>query len=333
MENKIVITGAGGFIGSHLVDFLLTKYSRSSLRLLVSEKDSLKNLPNTKLDIFRGDIRNKLFVKSAMEGASTIYHLASLVGFEGSAYKDYKEVNVDGTQNILDACKKKTIQKFVFVSSIAVYGLPAWTGDILNLNEKNSYNPSEIYGKSKMEAEMKVISMHKSYGIPYTIIRPVSVYGPRDKGQIFSLYKSLKNHTFIFIGNGKNKMHYIYVQNLVEGMYKAQINKSEASDFILGDSTPIRFNDVVKFAARSINEPFPKLRISKNLGLILGYAGSGIEKLTGLRSPIFPSRIKVMTTNWYYDISKARTLLNFKPKISFEDGAVLTGKWFLSQNL
>ncbi len=332
MANKVIVTGAGGFIGSHLVDFLLTKYPRSSLRLLVSEKDNLKNLPNVKLDIFRGDIRNKYFVKKATEGASTIYHLASLVGFEGSSYKDYKEVNVDGTQNILDACKKEKIQKFVFVSSIAVYGLPAWTGDILNLNEDSPYNPSEMYGKSKMEAEIKVLSMYKNYGIPYTIIRPVSVYGPRDKGQVYSLYKSIKNHTFMLIGNGRNKMHYIYVRNLIEGMYQAQINKAKTSNFILGDSEPTRFRDVVEYIAKSINETPPKLHIPKSLGLILGYAGVGIEKMTGLPSPIFPSRVKVMTTNWYYDISKAQKLLNFNPKISFKDGTILTGKWFLSQN-
>ena len=333
MENKIVITGAGGFIGSHLVDFLLTKYSRSSLRLLVSEKDTLKNLPKNKLNIFRGDIRNKHFVKKAIEGASTIYHLASLVGFEGSTYRDYKEVNVDGTQNFLDACKTKKIQKFVFVSSIAVYGLPAWVGDIFNLNEKSPYNPTEIYGKSKMEAEIRVLTAHKNFRIPYTIIRPVSVYGPRDRGQLFALYKSLKNHTFIFIGNGENKMHYIYVKDLIEGMYQAQINKVEASDFILGDNKPIIFNDVVKYVAKSINEPIPKLRISKKIGLILGYTGAGIEKVTGIHSPIFPSRVKVMTTNWYYDISKARKLLKFKPKISFEDGTTLTGKWLLTHKI
>jgi GlcNAc-P-P-Und epimerase len=326
MANKIVITGAGGFIGSHLVDFLITKYPSSSLRLLVSPRDKLLNLSRKELDIVRGDIRNKNFVNKSVKGADIIYHLAAYTGFESDDYEDFKEVNVDGTKNILEAVDER-LQKFIFFSTIAVYGLPPWIGDIKNFNEKQSYNPTEKYGRSKMEAEILV----KKSGIPYSILRPVSVYGPRDKGQIYSLYKAIKNKTFIFIGNGKNKMHYIYVDDLVKAAYLSQQSKLRESDYILGDNEPITLNELVSEISKSINSEVPYLRIPLSLGLFLGYSGLVFEKVTKIPSPIFPSRVRVMTRTWYYDISKAKTELGFDPKINFKKGAKLTGKWLLDK--
>lgn len=333
MNEKVVITGAGGFIGSHLVDFLLTKYPPSRLRLLVSLNDSLKNLPGEKIEILKGDIRNKVFIKKAVKDAEIIYHLAAYTGFESENYQDFKEVNVDGTRNILDSINTKIIKKFIFFSTIAVYGLPPGIGNIYNFNENQAYNPTEKYGRSKMEAEILIKKAFQKKHIPYAIIRPVSVYGPRDKGQIFSLYKAIKNKTFVFIGDGKNKMHYIYVTDLIQAAYLSQISKRTQSDYIIGDIIPMTLHDVVKHVARSIDVSIPKIHIPTSIGLSLGYAGLAFEKLTGISSPIFPSRVKVMTRTWYYDTSKSRRELHFKPKTDFPKGISKTTEWILKKKL
>lgn len=333
MTEKILITGADGFIGSHLVELLLKEnISPHNLRLFIEEKSSSTNLPNLPFDIVKGDIRDKKIVTKAMEGVTTIFHLAAITSFASDTYDDYKAINVEGTQHLLDACKGKNIQKFVLFSSIAVFGLPAWTGDIRNWDETHPKTFSDIYGKSKWEAEERVIEAHKKWKIPYTIVRPSSVYGPRDKGQLYGLYKTIKNRQFFMIGSGENKMHFVFVKDLVKGVRQAQLSKSKASDYILAGKEPVAFKDVVKFVAQSINAPLPRFGVGKNVALMLSYVMDSLGKFIGVKSPLFPSRVKVMTTNYYYKIDKARKEINYNPKTSFEEGSKITGKWYLEHN-
>lgn len=329
---KILITGAAGFIGSHLVEYLLKDgESIGRLRLILLENESTKFLPQKKNDIVRGDIRNKDFVKKAMEGVETVYHLAAITStsIDKSTYKMYKEVNVDGTSNLLEACARKKIQKFIFFSTVAVYGLPPWTGDIINWDESHPKTYSEAYGKSKLEAEEKIIGAHKKWGIPYAIIRPANVYGPRNFGQIYSLYKSIKNHQFFMIGNGKNKMHYVYVTDLVKAVRQIQLSPNRSGDYIIASEEPTEFGNIIRYVAESINEKTPKLHIPKIIALIASSILNICGKIIGVKSPLFPDRVKVMTMNYYYNISKARKEVGYNPKVSFQKGAIETGKWYL----
>jgi len=327
---KILITGAGGFIGSHVVNHLLADGEKPErLRLLISENSKIDKLFTTPLEIVRGDIRNKAFVKKAVEGVEIIYHVAALSGLKGTTYRDYKEVNVDGTQNLLDASSKNKLQKFVFFSTIAVYGLPAWTGDIINWDETHKKTYSEVYGQSKYEAEKRVLKLYDRVKMPYTIIRPTSVYGPRDKGQLYELYKAIKNHTFVMIGNGKNKMDYVFVKDLVKGARLAQLSSSQASEYILGGDQPIEFSSIVRFVAKSIDTKIFPLSIPTSLGLALANITQGVAKIMGIQAPLFPTRVRVMTTNYYYSIRKAKKELNYRPVVSFEKGIMITGNWYL----
>jgi len=334
MQNKILITGATGFIGSHLVSFLLERgLPVNRLRLLVSENSSLKFLPKKNFDILRGDIRNENFVNKSMAGVETVYHLAACSGYKGKTDLDYLEVNIDGTQNLLNACKGKGIQKFVFFSSIAVYGLPAWTGDIINWDENHFKMPSEIYGKSKLEAEKRVIKAYERWDIPYTILRPTSVYGPHDTGQLFELYRAIKKQQFITIGNGKNLMDFVYVKDLVKGAYQAQMYKAKTSDFILAGKKPITFREIAKVVSESINESIQNIYIPKQIALFLSYILDVSGKIIGVKSPFFPSRVRTMTTSYYYNSNKARSAIGYNPKVSFMQGANITGKWLIKNKV
>lgn len=336
MKDKILITGAAGFIGSHLVELLLEEnISPQSLRLLIPKGESLQNLPKANFKIIRGDIRNKSDVRQAMQRVNIIYHLAALTIDGGKYYSktEYQEVNVKGTQNLLEVCRDKKIKKFILFSSIAVYGLPAWVGNIENWNEKRAKNPREIYGESKLQAEEEVIKAHKKWGIPYAIIRPTSVYGPRDKRNLLELYRVVKKHLFFYIGNGRNKMDYVFVKDVARAAYLAQKSRNKTGDYIIGCGIPISLNEVVSYIAKSINTSVPNLHIPKDIAILLSYIVKLVSVILGIKPILFPQRVKVLTTNCYFNIAKARKEIKYHPKFSFENGTCLTAKWLLASNI
>jgi len=326
---KILITGAAGFVGSHLVDHLLKNENKDRLRLFVEKNKSLDNLSRRDLDIIKGDVRNLDMVNQAMNDVEVVYHLAAEIIKPEKTYRDYEQVNVNGTQNLLNACKNKNIQKFVYFSSIAVFGLPAYVGDIINWDENKPKMPSESYGKSKLEAEKRILSFHDKYRTPYSIVRPTTVYGPKDHQSLIDLYRAIKGKYFFMIGEGNNKLDYVFVKDLVKGARLAQTSNFPESDYILGSGKPTAFKYIVKSVAKSLNTTVPKYHVPKGLGLLFGYGAEMINKTFNTAMPFSLNRVRVITSNCYYSINKARREIGYDPATKFEDGTKITGEWFL----
>ncbi len=333
---KILITGAAGFIGSHLVELLLEKNIPSNnLRLLILKNESLDNLPKADFDIIRGDITNEQDLKKAVKDVDIVYHLAALT-IEGGKYylkEEYERVNVEGTKKLLEECKDENIKKFVFFSSIAVYGLPAWIGNINGWNETQEKDPREIYGESKLLAESALVEAHEKWNIPYVIIRPTSVYGPRDKRNLLELFKTIKKHIFFYIGDGKNKMDYVFVKDVALGAYLAAASNKTHDDYIIGAGKPITLNEIGLVVSESINSKVIPIHIPKIVGFFISYLVLWISNLLKIKPLFFPNRVRVMTRNCYYDITKAEKELKYKPLFSFEEGTKLTAKWLVENKL
>jgi dihydroflavonol-4-reductase len=332
--SKYLITGGAGFIGSHLIDHLLAEgITAKQMRLIVLPNESLANLPkNQPFEIIRGDIRDQKLIKKAVQGVSVIYHLAARIDFDGKTYDDYKDVNVDATRYLLDACEDQKITKFIFFSSIAIHGLPAEKGDIINYDETKPAEPTNLYGQSKWDGEELVRQAHREFGLPYAIIRPASVYGPREKGPTLALYKAIKNHQFALIGSGKNKLHYVYVTDLVAAARLAELSKKSSGEYIIGGPEATQFSELVGHVAKSIDQHIPKWSIPTWIALVGGTVLEWVGNIFGFKPPLFPSRVRTMTSSYYYDISKARRELGYKPAINFAKGAQLTGKWYLEHH-
>lgn len=327
---KILITGAAGFIGSHLVEQLLSDGEPlERLRLFIFNEESLKNLPPKNFDIIRGDIRDKSAVKKAMKNVDVVYHLAAMTVKPNRTYVDYKTTNVDGTQNLLNESIDKNIRKFVYFSSISVYGLPAYVGEINNLDESHPKQYAESYGRSKFEAEKLVIAAHDKYDIPYIIIRPTTVYGHRDHQSLIELFKAIDKGYFFMIGKGENKMDYVFVKDLVKGARQAELSKKKAGDYILGAREPVKFREIVRLVSKSLGKRVPNIYIPNTLGLILGYTFSILNKLSGIKFPFSIERARVMTTSCFFNIDKARREIGYNPNIDIEKGIKTTAEWYL----
>lgn len=326
----ILITGAAGFIGSHLVDELLDQGVKvKDLRLLIPKGESLENLPDENFEIIRGDIRDKKIVERAVKGATIIYHLAARIDFDGKTYADYFDTNVQGTQNLLDAAVKHRVKKFVFFSSIGVFGMPADVGPIVNWDEEHPKTYSNFYGLSKYEGELRVKKTYELHGLHYAIIRPASVYGPREKGPTYGMYKAIRSGLFAMLGDGTNLMHYVYVKDLVRGAIQAGESRLSAGDYILAGAKPERFKNVVNAVCKSINND----TTVKSLPLWLAYPSAYILELlgglTGWKPPLFPSRIKTMLSSYSYSIAKSKRDIGYRPATSIVGGMAETGRWYL----
>ena len=227
MKKTALVTGAGGFIGSHLVDHLLHKnytvractwYHPSQPRGWLATYN-----PNqqTSLSIHPGDIRDAAFVESVLEGVHEVYHLAALISIPHSYQtpESYFQTNVMGTLNLLQACRKYTLSRIIIVSSSEVYG----TAQFTPMTESHPLQAQSPYSASKIAKEKLAESFWHSYQLPLTVVRPFNTYGPRQslRALIPSLILQLLNgKDQIFLGDLSPTRDWVYVTDTVEALIK-----------------------------------------------------------------------------------------------------------------
>jgi NAD dependent epimerase/dehydratase len=187
MAETVLVTGAGGFIGSHLVECLLERglHVRAMVRYTsTGHAGFLAQAPaylRDRLEIFLGDVRDARAVRTAARGCRRIYHLAALIGIPYSyvAPDSYVAVNVQGTLNVLEAARELDVERVVVTSTSEVYGTAQYTP----IDEKHPLNAQSPYAATKVGADQLALSYHRAYGTPVTVVRPFNTYGPRQSAR------------------------------------------------------------------------------------------------------------------------------------------------------
>lgn len=325
--SKIFITGATGFVGSHLVDKLLED-KKNIIYCLVRKSSDLQWLKDKPVNLVYGslDIQLNTELKNILSSCDYIYHIAGAV--KGLAKDDYYKINVIGTKNLLDYIvqanqSNSQLKKFVFVSSLAASG-PGKDESIIT--EDTISSPVSWYGQSKYEAE-QIVKAYSKY-FPITIVRPPPVYGPRDIG-FLPIFKAINNNLIPVIGKG-TKTNFVYISDLVKGIIlAAESYKSQNEIFNIGDKTNLYSTDAFKIIASSINKKAVTIKIPI---FIIYFAAIFYElKIKITKEPQIFNLQKIAElkqTNWTMDISKAENLLNYKPQVSIEEGGKLTFEWY-----
>jgi 2-alkyl-3-oxoalkanoate reductase len=206
---RVLVTGGNGFLARHLIEELLR---RNYIVRVIMRYEKEKYEENLNMEVVYGDIRNGICVEKAMQGVDLVFHCAAITSNKG-AWKLFKETNVDGTKKLLDAASQQCVKRFVFVSSVAVYGMERREkGKVVS--EEDGYGMKfprfSYYAKSKIEAEKIVLESYRECGLPVVIIRPGVIFGEGGKN-------SLEGKWIIF--GAKNKMlPYIYVSNVIDAL-------------------------------------------------------------------------------------------------------------------
>ncbi len=313
---KALITGATGFIGSHLAGALIRE--GFDVTCLVRNTSSLKYLEGLNIKFVEGDCTDIGSLPDAVRGMDYIFHLAGLT--KACSEEDYYNANVKGTENIVKATIENNhgIKRFFYLSSLAAAG-PSCDGK--PLKEDCEQRPVSLYGKTKFEGE-KIVYANKD-NLPVTIIRPPAVYGPRDK-DLLVFFKMVKSGIAPYWG--KCYYSFLYVDDLINGIILAALSDEAAGEiFFMTDGNIYSSDDIIEAISDALQNRPMKLNIPKFVMPALGFIA---EKAKGL-SIISADRLRDMKySHWICDTSKAMERLKFEPKVKIKEGARWTADWY-----
>ncbi|MFX1538267.1 MAG: NAD-dependent epimerase/dehydratase family protein [Promethearchaeota archaeon] len=334
---KILVTGATGTIGEHLVNSLL---EQKDVKVRILARDP-KKIPKTwkgKVETVIGDITNVDCISALVKNVDTVYHLAAIPEIsEKFSEEEYFKVNSEITIELALKCIEETVGKFVFFSSIeAVGGIEVAVKEKKPLNEKYQPEPTTLYGASKLKAERELLDLYQKRDFPVSIVRPTVVYGPCMRGHFgpFKLIKALDKGFFMFVGSGKNPVSWTYVKNVVDGaILVANSKKSNGQIYTLSDDKPYPFKEIVTLVCKYLNRAVPKMHLSNAAAKILRVPVEFAYGVLDKDPPLSKRKLMYLAGTYVFDTSKIRDELGFSSKIGLEEGVRDTIRWYKDENL
>jgi dTDP-glucose 4,6-dehydratase len=304
---RVAVTGAAGFIGSHLVERLLEREanvtafvrynSRSENGLLAAEHD--------RLTIVRGDVRDLETISGLVSDIDTVFHLAALVGIPYSYIHvgEVVAVNVLGTLNVLTAAKEAGLQRVIIASTSEVYGNALF----VPMHEAHPKQPQSPYAASKVASDAIAMSFHAAFGVPVSIVRPFNTYGPRqsDRAIIPTIISQALTRDEIVLGNVSPRRDFTYVADTAEGFIAAA-----ESTATIGEELNLGTGEHI-----SVGE------LAQRIGGLLGRELTVTESEERVRPPA--SEVDRLVSN----NDRARELMGWKPVVSLDDGLRRTIDW------
>ena len=313
MKNRVIVTGGAGFIGSNLVEKLLQNnwhvtvidnydpfYDKS-----IKKKNIASFINHPDLEFLEVDIRDYDGLNEKLSGNyDVIVHLAAKAGVRPSIENPtlYQDVNVMGTQNLLEISKLKNIKQFVFASSSSVYGVNPnvpWSEDDFVLK------PISPYASTKISGELLGHVYSELYGIRFIALRLFTVYGPRQRPDLAIhkfAHKILENEPIPVFGDGSTRRDYTFVEDIVSGITAAMVyDKTKYEIINLGNNRTVTLTEMIE----TIEKVFGKKAIID-------------------RQPMQPGDVPAT----YANVKKAKQLLNYEPSLSFEEGIQRFKEWY-----
>lgn len=317
-NNKILITGASGFVGSHLLKRLL---ANGDLIRCSIHKNSL-NIP-CEVESLLGDLTDPIFAEKLTEGINCVFHCAALVS--GAKSKEqYFEVNTAGTEILLGSCVKNNISRFIFISTLGVLGLKDHIGVDESAKPELSFDP---YRDSKMRAEEIVLKYGEKLKI--TILRPGWIYGPGDQRILPFFVRQIKRGTMIFPGMGNNLVHFTYIDHVIEAIMRArQQDRTIGQVYNITDGTRVTFRQILETLASIMKKKRSGIFIPKSVAILVGFLCELLERILHVPVPIKRYHIRLLNLNHHFSIAKAERDFGYKPTVTLEEGLQSFYRWY-----
>lgn len=308
---KALVTGATGFIGGNLVNRLLSQ--GWVVHALVRRKSKYSALKRKGVVVFFGDLNNFDSIKRATRGVDVVFNCAAALPYHKLPGKEYEKANVLGVTNVLETAKRSRVKRVVHISSVAIY------------------KPTDVYSKTKLSGE-RIVWDHVKKGLAAAVIRPTIAYGPGDiRPGFLDLFRLIKKGMFIPVGTGENLFHTIYIDNLIDALYQAATKKAaQGEGFIIGDDPCPKMKQIIKAIATVQGKKLPRFYIPLPIAYLAAVFFEVLQRF-GIPAPLTIRRVKFITEPKKFNITKAKRLLDYKPRVGLKEGVEKTYNWYKSR--
>lgn len=319
-----LVTGATGFVGSHIAEKLIQ--DGEQVTALARETSDTTFLKHIGADIRYGSLTDPVSLIEATKGIDRVFHVAAMTE-EWVPKEVTQKINVDGTANLLEASLENKVQRFFFVSSLAVMGFKNHYNTGVETDYAKSHDP---YIDTKIEAEKIVWRFHK-FGLPVTVLRPGFMYGPRDRRFLKRILEKLESNDFIFIGEGRNMLNLNYAGNFADAVVAAARTEDSIGEVynVSNDDKSLDMQTFIYKVADMWGYDRPEKHIPIAVAKIATSLMEGSAKLLRKKEPplLTKTRLKFLSLNLEFDISKAKEQLGFENNINIDDGLAITKNW------
>ena len=312
MDKKVLVTGAGGFIGSHLTEKLIELGARVRAFVHYNSRNHWGNLEDLsdeilgKIEVMPGDLTDPFGVEKAIEGIEIVFHLGALIAIPYSYIAPWQFVstNVQGTVNVLEACRKYGVERMIHTSTSEVYGTAIYTP----IDEKHPLQAQSPYSASKISADKMAESYHRSFGLPVAIIRPFNSFGPRQSARavIPTIVSQALKGPLIKLGSLSPVRDLTYVEDTVEGFLAVALSDEAVGETVnIGNGKGISVLDLAR--------------------LILDIMEKGAMEIVSEEERIRPPESEVFEL--VCDNRKAGDICGWKPKYRLREGLEKIIEW------
>lgn len=319
---NVLITGGGGFIGSHLVDSQLAQgHQVCTVDLHVERLAHTADHPN--LEVVMGDITDADLVAQLLDGIDVVYHLASAHLDVSLSDAHYQRVNVEATINLLKAAREADVKRVVHCSSVGVIG------EVKNppTDESSPCHPTNIYEQTKLAGEQTALQFAAETGFPIVVVRPAWVYGPRCP-RTQKLFHTIGQGRFVMFGDGRTLRHPIYVSDAVRGLELCGEKDGVTGQvYIIAGERPVTVETLARMIAEVLEVRPPALRLPIALGKVAGHALQLAFRPLGRQPPFSRRSVDFFLKDNAYDIGKAKRELGFQPRVDLRTGLIATLHW------
>jgi NAD dependent epimerase/dehydratase len=310
-KKKVLVTGAGGFVGSYLVEALVKSGAKVKAFVHYNSRNDWGMLEDVdknilkEVEVIASDLRDADAVRKAVQGQEVVFHLGALIGIPYSYVnpRDVVDTNVGGTLNILTSARDFNVEKVIHTSTSEVYG----TAQYVPMDENHPANPQSPYAASKLAADLLALSFHRSYDLPVGVIRPFNIYGPRQSARAVIpsiIIQALLKKT-INLGSIFPTRDLTFVTDSASGFISfAECEKTLGEVVNLGSSREVSIGELIKTVSTCLNK---KIKVTQD------------------KKRVRPEKSEV--ERLFSDSSKAKTLFGWNPKIDIEEGVRKTISW------
>lgn len=319
---RALVTGATGFTGGHLARALAAR--GQAVRALVRDAGRAAPLGAAGIDLAAGDLRDDEALARAVAGIDVVYHVAATYREAGIKPETYRAINATSVGRLVEAAGRAGVRRVVHCSTVGVHG------DIAHppAAEDAPLAPADVYQETKLEGERLARETGRRMGVEVAIARPSGIYGPGDR-RLLKLFRGVARRRWVTLGSGEIYYHLTYIDDLVEGFRLCGEHPAAAGEtFILAGPEVTTLNELVAITAEVAGVATPRLHLPVWPFWTAGAVCEAIAVPLGLEPPIYRRRVDFFTKSRAFDISRARSVLGYAPRVGLREGIGRTLQWY-----